>query len=100
MLGVLPEATYAKRVHRLEEGELILLYTDGAVEAMNSDDEQFGLDRLMQSISTATAEPGAVIRAVNRGISAHLGGEEQADDKTLVALSAQWTQSERGTSQE
>ena len=45
-LGLLPEASYQVLSHQLEENDIYLLFTDGVEEAMNPNDEYYGMERL------------------------------------------------------
>jgi len=76
--GQNPESEY-----RLEPGDVLLLYTDGAVEARNAQREQYGVDRLAHELEAVHDAPVDQIRD-------HLLGAVQAwmdaqrDDITLV----------------
>jgi sigma-B regulation protein RsbU (phosphoserine phosphatase) len=67
----------------LEPGDVLLLYTDGAIEAMNSKRQQYGMERLAHELASVHAEPVERIRD-------HLLGcvrawmDKQRDDITLV----------------
>lgn len=70
---------------RLEQGDVMVLYTDGVTEAMNADREQFGIDRLRGELTAARDEPVEVILArlvetVQRWTF------QQEDDITLVVI--------------
>jgi sigma-B regulation protein RsbU (phosphoserine phosphatase) len=45
-LGFMENLPYKEKTVSLEAGQTLFLYTDGATEAMSSEDELFGLDRL------------------------------------------------------
>lgn len=45
-IGLMPEAKYKSETADINSGDVLLLYTDGLVEARNSTDEEFGEDRL------------------------------------------------------
>jgi DNA-binding LacI/PurR family transcriptional regulator/serine phosphatase RsbU (regulator of sigma subunit) len=47
---------------RLEHGDLIVLYTDGAMEAMSANHEQYGVERICGEVQRARHEPVATIR--------------------------------------
>jgi serine phosphatase RsbU (regulator of sigma subunit) len=73
---------------QLRPGDKLLFYSDGAVEARPEGGEQFGLDRLRDSIeqfSGAGLVASEVLRRVARELRRHRGGELQ-DDATLVFL--------------
>jgi sigma-B regulation protein RsbU (phosphoserine phosphatase) len=46
-LGVFPNATYHQRSVSLEPGDLLVIYSDGIVEASDNSDETFGEERLI-----------------------------------------------------
>src|ERR1051326_4770026 len=58
MLAAFEFATYSNALHRLEDGDRLLLYTDGLVEASNEAGEFFGRERLIEVlINTAGRSP-------------------------------------------
>jgi sigma-B regulation protein RsbU (phosphoserine phosphatase) len=72
----------------LEKGDCILLYTDGASEALDQDGMEYGLPRLVQSLQ-ASAPHGAanVVKYVAEDVKAFAGAYPQHDDITLIAIS-------------
>jgi serine phosphatase RsbU (regulator of sigma subunit) len=46
---------------KLEEGDLLLLYTDGVIEAADAQGREYGLDRLCAELERGHAEPVAAI---------------------------------------
>lgn len=44
-----PEAT-EERQYRLEPGDVLVLYTDGVIEAMNAAGERYGIERLVRAV--------------------------------------------------
>lgn len=69
-LGLLPSPEFHSRRYEIHSGDLFLIFTDGLVETMNSDGEEFGWDRLravveknrtrsLRGISEAIFEEGA-----------------------------------------
>ncbi len=71
----------------LEKGDCILLYTDGASEALDQDGMEYGLPRLVQSLQ-ASAPHGAanVVKCVAEDVKAFAGAYPQHDDITLIAI--------------
>ena len=49
----------------LERGDCLVLYTDGVTETLNAEGDEFGLDRMMQSVR-ASAIDGATPFAARR----------------------------------
>jgi hypothetical protein len=94
-LGLQPEARYEQGRVQLEDGDLLLIYTDGALETRNSQNEEFGEERFLKllkenHLSGASMACDRILRAV----SDFSKGNHQ-DDLTLLALSAQETDNER-----
>jgi sigma-B regulation protein RsbU (phosphoserine phosphatase) len=52
LLGVRPSEEYAQTEFTLEEGDRLLVYTDGLVEAVNAQGEAFGEAQLGEFITT------------------------------------------------
>jgi sigma-B regulation protein RsbU (phosphoserine phosphatase) len=90
VLGVRPGEVYHEHDLPLAGGDLLLLYTDGAVEARTFDDEEYGRDRLRDSLRTY-GDPAAglsvdqVLRNIVWDIRRFVGLAEQSDDLTLAA---------------
>lgn len=88
MLGFLPGVTHRAELVRLEEGDLVLLYTDGIVEAADASGELFGEARLVEVLraqrgSSASAVLDAVFGAIDRFCG---DGVHPADDLTVLVL--------------
>lgn len=84
------EAIIEEETRAIDSGDLIALYTDGVTEAMNSDEEQFGEQRLTQVLEEhRAADVATVRREVLGGVSRFAGDTAQHDDMTLVLLKVQ-----------
>lgn len=85
-LGVALETQYADTVVPLSPGDRIVLYTDGVTEAANSDEQEYGPNRLGE-LTLANIELGAseLIETTRRHVDAFCGGRFQ-DDFTLVVV--------------
>lgn len=72
----------------LGPGDCILLYTDGATEALNADGVEYGVDRLAKALEAAAAQgAAAVLQHVADDVRAFTGRESKQDDFTLIAIS-------------
>ena len=68
-------------------GDLLVLGTDGIVEAMDQRGRQFGIERLKESILRLAAEPPErLVREIGREVELHYAGDSPPDDLTLLAL--------------
>ena len=70
----------------LHSGDLIVAYTDGVVEATNSDDEEWGLEGIRKALSgRARRTPQDIVDGIFAALDEYTDGV-QTDDATVVAL--------------
>jgi sigma-B regulation protein RsbU (phosphoserine phosphatase) len=71
----------------LDRDDCLVLYTDGVTETLDAEGDEFGLDRMMQSVR-ATANDGAhaVVRKIIEDVRDFSGSVPQNDDITLIAI--------------
>lgn len=86
-LGVLGDSEYQMDTIEIEDGQLVLLYTDGVTEARNARRQEYGLKRLRTLIAAHDASPVSVLDAVDNAVAAFAGDLAQFDDITLLAFS-------------
>ncbi len=88
-LGTLPAATYQQREVDLEDGDVVLVMTDGLVEAVDEQGRMFGYDRTAAELAKLAGRSAAeVVGAMFDAVTGHLGGVTPPDDVTVVALVA------------
>ncbi|MFH0963834.1 MAG: GAF domain-containing SpoIIE family protein phosphatase [Planctomycetota bacterium] len=85
LLGVNPDVEYEEHQITLQGGDVLVLYTDGVVDAENIEGARFGEERLREvlraNVSLAAQElAGAIYDAVRR----HAGSVDLTDDFTLT----------------
>jgi len=88
-LGLLPEAEYDEVRLTLVPGDVVVFASDGIHESMNKEQEEYGIDRLKQLLSTvSSADPGyKVAQRIVKATDEHTGPGRQAhDDRTLLIL--------------
>lgn len=84
--NVFERVTRDERV-TLESGDCVLLFTDGVKEAINANEEEFGLERLAAAFrGTASLGAEAVVKKVQEEVEGFAGGGPQMDDVTIVAI--------------
>ena len=87
LLGVLPEARFAATADRLEPGDALVLYTDGATEAQDAAGRELGPEGLDRLLARAPRPPDALADAVVAAVDAWAGDEgAEDDDLTLVVV--------------
>jgi len=89
-LGFFPDATYSALEVPFQEGDSVLLYTDGISEMMDASEEQFGESRLKLFLEEHHDLPAAQFadRLIDRlsQFSGRASGEDPDDDVTLLAV--------------
>ena len=87
VLGVDCDTTFEREVIDFRNGDILLLYTDGAVDAMNFNDESFGTKRLAESlVRYADNEAALIAKNILWDIRRFRGLADRTDDVTLVVL--------------
>lgn len=71
----------------LEAGDLVILTSDGVVEARNCESELFGFERLEQLVATGPAHSAAALLShMRRGLLKFAEGVEAHDDISIIIL--------------
>jgi GAF domain-containing protein len=84
LLGAFDEAEAGIVTTPLAEGDALVLYTDGVLDAVGAD-ERFGEGRLRALLHGPAEHADAVVRRVDEALSAFQAGP-QADDTAVVAI--------------
>jgi sigma-B regulation protein RsbU (phosphoserine phosphatase) len=86
-IGVERDACYEQKRLRVEPGDMLVLCTDGIIEAMNAEGQQYTLGRL-KSVIEKDAASGAdkLVEAIQKDVALHVAGARQHDDQTLLLL--------------
>jgi len=86
-LGLYEESIFEQSECMLDSNDLILLYTDGITEAMNSQGELFSETRLMEIMTSYPPNnPARAVRTIMHFCQQFVGDSPQSDDITLLAL--------------
>jgi sigma-B regulation protein RsbU (phosphoserine phosphatase) len=71
----------------LERDDCLLLYTDGVTEALDSKGDEFGPERMMNSVrESAQNGAAAIIERLIDDLRAFVGATPQNDDITLIVI--------------
>ncbi len=85
ILGVDRTAAFERGIVELVPGDIMFLYTDGVVEALNFADEQFGRERLAESlIRYADQPPERIVQSINWDLRRFRGLADRLDDVSMV----------------
>jgi sigma-B regulation protein RsbU (phosphoserine phosphatase) len=85
-VGMFPDWTYEEALIQLNPGDLVVAFTDGAIEAVNPAGEEWGVDSLLRVTAESRGEDAdSVVRAIFASLDEFSQGR-QDDDATVVAL--------------
>jgi phosphoserine phosphatase RsbU/P len=71
----------------LREGDALILYTDGVIEAFNPQDECYGSDRLLADAGVLAGQsPSAITAGLLQKVRTFAGTAPQSDDIAILAL--------------
>ena len=82
------EVAYPSGRVKLQPGDLLFIFTDGVVEAVNDSEEEYGEKRLLPCLNSApSGAPAAeVLRRVMEDVNSFVGYMRQHDDITCLVL--------------
>lgn len=83
-LGALRFGGHEVLTATLEPGDLLLAYSDGAVDAVSPEGEFFGEERLMRALGESPPEPAAALNWVIEALEGFTRGHTPYDDVTLI----------------
>ena len=84
-LGMFEEMVWQQETIQIGAGDSLILYSDGVPEAQNSQQEEFGDDRML-AIAQQRPQAAAITRqnAITEAVTAFVDGAPQFDDITLM----------------
>lgn len=87
VIGGMEGIQYKEYELTLEPGSKIFLYTDGVTEAIDKNNEMFGLDRMIEALNTVKdGDVTETLEEVKASVDDFVGGEEQFDDMTMLCF--------------
>ena len=85
--GFLDDFQFTENTLQLEPGDTLLMFTDGVTEAIDPEENEYGVERLQQLLGQLVASDcQKIIDTVKADVKAFAGETEQSDDITLLAL--------------
>ena len=86
-LGIMPFAEYEAGQATLHNGDVLVIYSDGVSEANNLNEDEFGMDRLIEVVKANITRSASGIRdKVESALSDFTGTAAPNDDITLVIV--------------
>lgn len=86
-LGIIDDVEYGQKAIDLAEGDVVLFYTDGAIDTLNAAGEEFGNDRLAALLAEHRAGSAeSIAAAIDAAVRDWSAGQAQYDDFTLIVI--------------
>ncbi len=86
-LGLYREKDYEEGVYPLEEGDSIIVYTDGVTELQDENNMQYGTYRLEENLKSLSGlKPKEMVRRLEKSLKQFIGDTDQIDDITILIL--------------
>jgi len=90
VVGLLESFPYQQATITIAPGDTFIAFTDGISEAMNSAEEEWGEEKLIETIKSCNGlSPTEIIARVMHAADSFVAGAKQHDDMTLVVLCSQ-----------
>ena len=87
VIGLVDDPGYTQGCVQLRAGDILLMYTDGVTEAINSSSTMFSDERLRAVLRESAGLPASgIVRAVRAAITEFCGDAPQFDDITILVL--------------
>jgi sigma-B regulation protein RsbU (phosphoserine phosphatase) len=87
ILGLFPHATYDEETLQLEDGDTLIIFSDGVTEAVNERGDEFGEQRLLPCIEQHHGSPPSVLLdRILETVRAFADSAAQPDDLTALVL--------------
>ncbi len=87
LIGIEPSAQFEAAHMQLSEGDVLVLYTDGVTEAMDTDGQLFAEPRMLECLNRqAVISSSELSDRLIDAVREHAGEAAQSDDLTLVVV--------------
>ncbi|HMG37121.1 MAG TPA: PP2C family protein-serine/threonine phosphatase [Blastocatellia bacterium] len=87
LLGVVSDASFVKGSVELREGDVLVVYSDGIVEAHNGSEHEFGFEYLERQLRSAQGgSTNAILFSILGAVQDFVNANPQADDMSLVVV--------------
>ena len=86
-LGAMKDMTYTGYDLHLDPGDCVYVYTDGVPDAINVNEEQYGIERMCEALNIyKEASMQGLLRAVKYDLDDYVGEADQFDDITMIGF--------------
>lgn len=86
-VGIAQGFQYCASESRINPGDVLVVYSDGITESVNEQDDEFGMERLIEIVSKYRTQGASRIRdRIDEAVGRFVGKAAPVDDMTLVIL--------------
>lgn len=86
VLGIFAELQYKESCLDLEVGDRLLLFTDGVIEALSPQNEEFGETRLLELLCDHASRPVDELTGTIMSVLSQFSRDEWHDDATILVM--------------
>lgn len=86
-LGIMEEVKYQDMEFDIENGDMVIAFTDGLLEARNKKCQEFGLDNIKKAILEKSDVPEKILESIKERLFKFSYACSQHDDITLLVIS-------------
>jgi len=88
VIGAFTDSNYTERQVKFNEGDKLLLFTDGVTEARNASGEEFGEERLLEAVRAYRGRNAAELRTIIHNEVTQFCSDSFDDDAALMVVIA------------
>jgi sigma-B regulation protein RsbU (phosphoserine phosphatase) len=87
VVGLFDNVQYQSGQFKFQAGDVLVLCTDGITESMDEEQEEYGMERLVNCVRGAITQSAAeIVNAVNADVAGFSRKGTHLDDKVMIAL--------------
>ncbi len=86
IVGVLPEAEFTAKEVVMGENDVLLVYSDGITDALDTSENSFGRERLVEALKSEQTDCEGLLFNIQRQLDQFVGNTAQFDDITALVL--------------
>jgi len=87
VIGLFENAHYERGQAKLQKGDVVILCTDGITESMDTLHEEYGAERLIQTVRSAAERPAAdIVSTVGADVARFSRHGTHLDDKVMIVI--------------
>ncbi len=97
-IGVVNELEVGEARVQLHSSDMLVLVSDGILEARDARGNEYGVKRLSRRLRTARGSAEDVVKAILQDVDSHIGNAPPGDDMTVLAMGIDERRAKRRTS--